>query len=69
MKRNVGKTDRAIRVIIGIALLSLLFILDGPVRWVGLIGIAPIIIGLSRRCPLFSLLNISSCPAEERAAG
>ncbi len=65
MKINVGIIDRTIRILVGIAVLSLLFIVDGPNRWFGLLGLVPIIIGVTRRCPLFMLLGISSCPAEQ----
>ena len=49
MIKNVGHTDRAIRVFIG-ALLILLSLLNviGPWGWIGLI---PIATGLLRFCP------------------
>lgn len=61
MKPNVGNVDRAIRIVAGIALLSLLFLLDGPVRWLGLIGLVPLLTASVRYCPLYSVLGLSSC--------
>lgn len=62
MTRNVGGIDRILRIILGVALLSLLFILDGNARWWGLIGLAPLLSGLTGNCQLYSLLGLSSCP-------
>lgn len=56
---NVGNVDRALRIIVGLALLSLVFI--GPKTLWGLIGIVPIITGLTRRCPAYSPFGISTC--------
>jgi len=38
MIANVGAVDRVIRIVVGLALISLMFVLSGPVRGVGLIG-------------------------------
>jgi hypothetical protein len=61
MKANVGGIDRILRVVIGVGLLSLLFLLEGSARWFGLIGIVPLGTGLIGYCPLYSILGISSC--------
>jgi len=65
MKNNVGATDKVIRVVAGIALLSLIFILDGGARWWGLVGFVPLLTGLAGWCPLYSLIGINSCPARQ----
>lgn len=62
MQVNVGQIDRVLRVLVGLALLSLVFWLDGPSRWLGLIGLVPVLTGLSGRCPGYSLLGLSTCP-------
>ena len=41
MDRNIGAVDRALRIVVGVGLLALLFVLDGNARWFGLIGIVP----------------------------
>ena len=61
MKPNAGQIDRVLRVIVGLALLSLIFILDGNAKWWGLIGLGPLLTGLLGRCPGYSLLGISTC--------
>lgn len=58
---NVGTVDRAVRVALGIAFVSLFFIFDSPLRWLGLIGVIALVTALIGYCPLYSLLGISSC--------
>jgi len=60
MKKNVGTTDMVIRMILAIVLFSLIFILDGSIRWIGLIGIIPLITGLTHSCPLYNILKIDT---------
>jgi Protein of unknown function (DUF2892) len=57
---NVGTVDRAIRIVIGIALLSLIFILEGSARWLGLIGLVPLATAMIRWCPLYTALGIKT---------
>ena len=66
MKINVGSTDRTIRVILGLGLLSLLFLLDGNARWFGLIGIVPLLTGLAGRCPAYGLFGFDTCPLKQK---
>ena len=58
--RNESNQDRALRVIIGLALLSLTVI--GPHTLLGLVGLVPLATGIAGRCPLYSVLGFSSCP-------
>lgn len=62
MASNVGGVDRILRIAVGIALLSLLFILEGGARWWGLVGLVPLTTGLFRNCPLYGLFGFSTCP-------
>jgi hypothetical protein len=62
MATNVGNWDRVVRVVLGIGLLSLLFVLNGTVRWLGLIGVVPLVTGLFGFCPLYRLVGLSTCP-------
>ena len=59
MKHNVGSIDRAIRVIAGLGLISLVFI--GPQTVWGWIGVVPLVTGLIGWCPPYALLGINSC--------
>jgi hypothetical protein len=61
MKQNVGTVDRAIRVVAGLVLLSLIFILEGNARWWGLIGVLPLVTGLIAWCALYVPLGIDTC--------
>ena len=59
MIENVGTIDRIARIVVGLLLLSLIFI--GPqTRW-GLIGLGPLVTGLASRCPGYTLLGINTC--------
>lgn len=59
--RNEGTVDRAIRVVLGAALLYFAFT-EGVV-W-GYVGIVPLLTGLVGSCPLYSLLGMSTCPVK-----
>ena len=60
MPKNIGDVDKIIRVIIGLALLSLLFLVEGNARWWGLIGIGPILTVVMGWCPGYSLIGVST---------
>ena len=57
---NVGTVDRAVRVALGIAFVSLFFIFDSPLRWFGLIGVIALVTALIGY-PSIPGLGISSC--------
>ena len=61
--RNVGNADRALRMLLGIVLLSLVFV--GPKTAWGYVGIVPLVTGLMGSCPLYSILGFSTCPARK----
>ena len=65
MNANVGGIDRILRIVVGIALLSLFFILEGNARYWGLIGIVPILTGTFRFCPAYTLLGVNTCPMKK----
>jgi hypothetical protein len=59
MPRNEGTIDRALRIIIGLALLALVFV--GPQTPWGWVGLVPLATGLVGFCPLYRLLGINTC--------
>ncbi|MGD8329399.1 MAG: DUF2892 domain-containing protein [Acidobacteriota bacterium] len=59
LPRNEHDLERVARVIVGLGLLSLVFI--GPQTYWGLIGIIPLATGLLGSCPLYTMLGISTC--------
>jgi len=58
MKKNVGSTDRIIRVVMGLAMLGAGYYYE---CWLGLIGIIPILTASIKWCPLYSLFGIGTC--------
>ncbi|HQT27591.1 MAG TPA: DUF2892 domain-containing protein [Burkholderiales bacterium] len=66
MKTNVGSLDKIVRIVAGIGLLALFFILEGNLRFIGLIGIVPIATALMGWCPLYSILGLSTCPLKHK---
>ena len=66
-KKNVGTTDRILRIVLGIVLLiGFVLYRDAPFGWVLLIGIVPLATGLLSSCPLYSILGLSTCPLAKR---
>jgi hypothetical protein len=58
VKCNVGKTEQVLRIALGSTI-----VLTGLLNknWWGLLGIAPIITGATRYCPLNAALGIQNC--------
>lgn len=57
--KNEGNLDRILRVVVGAAAISLVFI--GPQTAWGWVGLVPLITGLAGTCPVYSLLGINTC--------
>lgn len=64
MPRNEGPLDRALRVILGLILLSLVFI--GPQTLWGLIGLVPLATGLMGYCPLYQIIGLNTCSLKKQ---
>jgi hypothetical protein len=62
MTKNVGRIDRLLRIVVGLILISLIFVIEGGARWWGLIGLVPLLTGLFQTCPLYSVLGLNTCP-------
>lgn len=60
--RNEHSVDRVIRVVLGIGLLSLVWI--GPQTAWGWVGLVPLVTGLVGSCPLYRIFGISTCPID-----
>ncbi|MCO5762630.1 MAG: DUF2892 domain-containing protein [Gammaproteobacteria bacterium] len=64
LQHNMGKTDRVIRVILGVLLIgNVFFAIQHPIGWIGVILLATGIAGI---CPLYSLLGINTKSAAEK---
>ncbi|KLT73838.1 membrane protein [Neisseria arctica] len=57
--KNIGSSDRIIRIVIGIILISLVFV--GPQTLWGWLGLIPLATGLLGWCGLYTLLGINTC--------
>ena len=67
MTKNMGTLDRALRVIVGLALLAyaMKFIGAGSSwSWIGWIGVVPLATALIGWCGAYSLFGISTCPVK-----
>ena len=63
MKVNVGNIDRVVRIVAGIILITLAATgIFSPWGW---IGVVPLLTGIFKFCPAYSIFGISSCPMEK----
>ncbi len=60
MLTNEGRMDRILRVVLGLGLLSLVFI--GPQTAWGYVGIIPLATGVVGFCPLYKVFGLNTCP-------
>ena len=63
MKTNVGTIDRSLRVLVGLVLMGLAA--TGTVGWWGWLGAIPLLTGVFRTCPAYSLLGVNTCPLKK----
>ena len=59
MQANVGKVDKILRMVIGLGLISLVFV--GPQTPWGWIGIIPLATALIGWCPLYKIIGVNTC--------
>jgi len=57
MKRNIGKTDRIIRVVVGLLIMAVGIYYRS---WWGAIGLAPILTAAAAWTPAYALFGIST---------
>jgi hypothetical protein len=65
MEKNVGSIDRIARIVLGLVLISLVFV--GPQTPWGWIGVVPLLTALVGWCPAYRLLGIRTCSAGKAA--
>lgn len=63
---NQGVRTGPLRIVVGLALLSMLLWGDEGWKWYGLIGLLPLATGLLRWCPAYTLFGIRTCPLARR---
>ena len=57
--QNIHRYERVIRIVLGVVLLSLIFV--GPQTWWGLLGLIPLVTGIIGSCPPYTILGINTC--------
>ena len=65
MQKNVGGIDKIARLAVGLVLCILA--LAGTIGAWGWIGIVPLVTGLLRSCPLYSVIGLNTCPLSSRS--
>lgn len=60
---NVGRLDQVLRISAGLALL--VATATGAIGVWGLVGLVPLLTGLVRLCPLYTLLGVRTCTTRE----
>ena len=63
MKQNVHNIERVVRVIVGLAIISLVFV--GPESAWGWVGLIPLATGVIGWCPPYALFGFSTCRKPE----
>ena len=63
MKLNEGAIDRILRVLVGLAVLSLAFV--GPKTPWAYLGLVPLLTGAVGYCPLYTVLGLNTCPMKK----
>jgi hypothetical protein len=58
---NVGALDMLLRFLLAMALFSLGTLLNGDLRWLGLLGFLPLLSAIFRYCPIYAMLHVRSC--------
>ncbi|MCA9684781.1 MAG: DUF2892 domain-containing protein [Myxococcales bacterium] len=59
MSSNIGSIDRILRIVVGLGLLSLIFV--GPQTLWGLVGLVPLLTAFAGFCPAYRLFGINTC--------
>jgi hypothetical protein len=60
MDKNVGNLDKLIRVLVGLALVAMVFV--GPQTPWGWLGLIPLATAALSWCPLYTMVGIRTCP-------
>lgn len=66
MQVNVGTVDRVLRIVVGLVLIGLAA--TGRIGAWGWIGIVPLLTGIVRVCPAYSILGVKTCAAPKADA-
>jgi hypothetical protein len=62
MKKNIGKTDRTLRILFAIVTAAIGYYYQS---WWGLLAFIPLITSYIGFCPLYNIIGISTCKEKE----
>ena len=69
---NEGTADRAIRVVLGVALIALAWLALGlgtvPGVLAGIVGLVLLVTGAVGICPAYCVLNVRTCPVKPKGS-
>lgn len=57
---NVGGIDRILRIVVGIAVISLYWLVPSVGYW-AFLGAIPLLTGLAGFCPAYTLIGVNTC--------
>ncbi|NCN87737.1 MAG: DUF2892 domain-containing protein [Candidatus Pacebacteria bacterium] len=63
MKKNEGPTDRIIRIIIGLTLITIAY--TQQINWLYVVGAVALITGITGFCGLYKLMGKNTCPKKK----
>ena len=66
MIANVGSIDRVLRIVVGVALLSMLVLVEGNAKYIGLAGLVLIGTAIFSFCPIYAALGLKTRPDGDR---
>lgn len=61
MNKNVGKTDKTIRIVAGLAIIAAGIYYQ---NWWSVVGLVPLITALVGWCPAYDLVKCSTCKSD-----
>lgn len=62
MKKNVGGVDRALRIVVGLAIIGAGVFYQS---WWGAIGVVPLLTAVVGWCPPYAMLGINTCGTKQ----
>lgn len=67
MPSNVGGFDRIARIVVGLALIAFALLAPATLswKWIGWIGVVPLLTALVGFCPAYTLLGLNTCPMKK----
>lgn len=63
IKKNEGPADRAIRIILGLTLITIAY--TQQINWLYIVGAVALITGITGFCGLYTLLGKNTCPMKK----